>query len=107
MECNMFGGVVYNTKGHACDIGVEDWFAQAVVDYMQTHTVYSFHTAFIFLHACCFAQKRPLHFYRMRGNTTLLLAQAIGDYSVLKQWCIDGTLPTGVRYSGETGQHVQ
>jgi len=94
----MFGGVVYNIMGDVCDIGVEDWFAQTVIDYMQTYRVYSYDTAFVFLHRCCFAQKRPMDFYSMRGNTTLLLAQAIGDYSILKQWCVDGTVPSSVRY---------
>ena len=103
MQHDICSGVVHNIMGQACDIGVEDWFAQAVIDYMQTHTVYAFHTAFIFLHECCFSQQRPLNFHRMRGNTALLLAQAIGDYSVLEQWCIDGTVPSGVRYNRQPG----
>jgi len=91
MDNNLaWGGVLHNIMGNSYEIDVEPWFLQAVFDYMQTHTVYSYHTAFVFLHKCCFTQKRPMNFHSMRGNTTLLIAEATGDYSVLKQWCIDG-----------------
>ena len=103
MGHNMFGGVVYNAMGDACDISVEQWFAQAVNDYIETHKSYCYHSAFIFLHRRCFEQERPVRFHSMRGNTTLLLAQAIGDYSVLRRWCIDGEVARGVRWTREEG----
>ena len=75
-----------------CDLEVEDWFVQVVLDYTAQHNEYSYYTAFIFLHRRCFELRRVLEFHSMRGKTLLLLAQATGDYSMLTLWCEDGRL---------------
>jgi len=86
------GGVDETVGGDGEEWGVEDWFVAEVHEYITTHTEYTFHNAFVFLHERHFTEQRPMEFHNMRGKATLMLAQATGDYTPLTQWCENGSV---------------